>query len=200
MPFRSKCRVHACQDMTLAVILFCIGRLAFPPTIAYAAGSEGWGIWGTLGRIFNVLVVVVVLVYALRRPLSDFFDRRRKEIQREIEAAKLACREAEGKLAEMEKRMTGLDAELKELQEKAMQEAEEERNRILTQAEKEAGALIEGACREAEALLRAGRMELREYTAQLAVELAAEKICSSMDSATQQRLVENFSRQLNKLS
>ena len=60
--------------------------------------------------------------------------------------------------------------------------------------------MIEGAFREAEALLRAGRMELREYTAQLAVELAAEKICSSMDSATQQRLVENFSRQLNKLS
>ncbi len=178
----------------------CFLSLAFPELTAYASESEGWGIWGTVGKVFNLSLVVGILVYALRKPLCDYFESRRQSIRQEIDDARRAREEAERKLAEMEKRMASLDAELQELESRAAAEASEERSRIVAQADKDAAQLLENARKEADSLLRAGQMELRAYAAQLAVELAAEKIRAGLDGPGQQRLVENFTTQLTKLS
>lgn len=185
----------------LLLLMLCLSLL-FPGHIASASESAegGWGMWETVGKVFNLALVVGVLVYFLKKPFCDFFENQRIGIRKEIEEARAAKEEAESKLAEMEKRMAGLSAELEEVHTMAQKEAGEERDRILAQAEKDAATILDTTRKEADALVRAGRMELKEYAAQLAVDLAAEKIIAGMDSNLQNRMVDRFADKLKTLS
>jgi F-type H+-transporting ATPase subunit b len=176
-----------------------ITSLWFPPAAAASEGTAGWGVWETVGRFFNLGVVIAVLVYALRKPLSQFFEERRLNIRRSLEEAQQAKMAAEARLAEMQTRMAGLDLELQQIKEKALREAEEERTRASLLADQESERIIAAARREADALVKAATIELRQEAAKLAVQLAENKIHAEMGSEIDDRMVESFVRQLGKV-
>ncbi len=163
-----------------------------PGVAAAAAEGEGWGWWETIGRWFNLALLFGVIIYAARIPAREYFARRRQEIQREILEARQAREDAERRLAEIEARMNNLDVELEKLRQQADQEAAAERERILEQARRDAEKIRASAGREIEGIGRTVRKQLREYAAELAVELAEDRIRSKMGEPEQRRLAEKF--------
>lgn len=197
MKIRKTC--HTAVSPSLIAFLFgllCLMLCAPTSAMASESGATGWGVWEIIGKFFNLGVVVATLIYVLRKPLAQFFDERRWNIRRSLEEAEQARIAAETKLAEMEKRMAGLDLELKQIKEEAVRNAEEESRRSAQLAEQESERIIGIAKREADALVRAATMQLREEASRLAVELAEKKIQSEMGSGVDDRLVQKFIQQL----
>ena len=188
------------QETIVAIAFLGLIKLlhVMPVFASEGEASTGWGIWETIGRIFNLALVVAVLVYVLRKPIGLFFDERRQSIRSSLENALRAKNEAESKLAEMQQRMSSLDEELQTIQRKAQLEIEEERKRSLMLAEQESERIISVARREAESLVRAATLELRSEAARLAVELAEKRIKSEMSPEVEGRLIKNFVEHLEK--
>lgn len=158
------------------------------------AGSAepGWGWMEGLGRFFNLLVLFGLIYYFAREPVKQFFRDRRLGIQAEIQEARRISQEAESKLAEIEQKMSTLDRELASLREEAEGEAALERRRILEEAERDAEKILAAGRREVDGLTRLARKQLKEYAAQLAVELAAGQIRKEMSEQDETRVVERF--------
>jgi len=178
------------------VSLLLAGIIALPETAFAAEGGNPWGVWFDLGRIFNVLLVVGVLVWIARKPLSNFFSSRSHAIREELAEAQKARQEAEGKLAEIESRMSRLDDELKEIASTAEKEAQDEYQRLLAVAEEDAQKIVERSRQEIEGMTRTAQLELKQHAAELSVQLAEERIRSEITDADRERL---FSRFVNKL-
>jgi len=168
------------------------------PQVLFAAEESGgrWGIWLTIGRVFNLGLVIAVLVWALRKPLSAFFAGRSQAIREQLEEAQKARAEAEAKLAEAGERMTRVEDELRELKRTAEAEAQEEYERLLATAERDAGKILDRARQEIEGMTRAARLELKAHAASLAVQIAEERIRSEITPEDRERLFGSFVTEL----
>ena len=159
-----------------AALLLLAGFAAFPETAFAAEEGEPWGIWLSLGRVFNLLLVVGVLIWVARKPLSNFFANRSESIREQLAEAQKARADAEARLAEVQSRMSRLDDELKEIANTAEKEAQDEYQKLLVQAEQDAEKIVERSRQEIEGMTRAAQQELRLHAAELSVRLAEEKI------------------------
>jgi F-type H+-transporting ATPase subunit b len=191
---RARCR----GALSAAGLVWSIASLGHPPVVWASEEGGKWGIWETVGRFFNLGLVVAVLVYALRKPMGQFLEERRQNIRKSLQEAEQARIAAEAKLAEMETRMSALDAEMDGIRQKAAQDADEERRRSTAQAEEEAERIVAVARREADSLVRSAGLELRQEAARLAVQLAEGKIRAQLGTEEDSRLIDHFAGQLNK--
>jgi F-type H+-transporting ATPase subunit b len=178
-------------------VLLLMSGSGVVPAIAFAA-EEGnkWGPWLEIGKVLNLLLVAAVLVWALRKPLSNFFASRSQTIRDQLAEAQKARLEAEAKLAEIGSRMSRLDDEIHEIKLTAEREAKEEYQRLLTAAEQDADKIVERSRQEINGITRAAQQELKIHVAELSVQMAEEKIRGEITDADRGRI---FSRFVTKL-
>ena len=162
------------------------------PLLAAEEGHGGWG-WGeTVGRWINLLILFGGLAYFLREPARQFFSNRKAELQKQLRRAEEARQEAEAKLAEAEERMKRLDSELDAIRRQAREEAEREKERVREQAEEEVKRILSVARREIHNLGRSVRQDLKDYAAEIAVQMARDRLRDRMDSESDSILTELF--------
>jgi ATP synthase F0 subunit b len=183
---------------TLIARLFCFPLLLMTGTIALSdtalAAEEGgkWGVWLEVGKVFNLLLVAAVLVWAVRKPLSNFFASRTQAIRDQLAEAQKARMDAEAKLAEMGSRMSRLDDEIREIKAVADKESKEEYQRLLTAAEQDAEKIIERSRQEIEGITRAAQQELRIHVAELSVKMAEARIRGEITDGDRSRIFSQF--------
>jgi F-type H+-transporting ATPase subunit b len=148
----------------------------------------------------NFLILAGVLGWMIAKNAPAFFRSRTEEIQRGItEAAKLK-QDAEARAAKMEVRMASLQREIGHLRaesaaeiakgaELIRQESEHHMVRVQAQGEQEIASVLKHA-----------EKELKAYSAQLAVQLAGQRIEQRMSMNTQEALIDGFLRQLARKS
>jgi F-type H+-transporting ATPase subunit b len=123
--------------------------------------------------LINFAMVAGVVIWAAKKNLPGMFRRR---------------------TADIESRLSRLDAEIGSMRTAAEKEAVAEELRIKAAAEEDARRIVESAEQEIAAATKAARRELTAYAADLAVTLATRQI--HVDSATDQALVRNFAKGL----
>lgn len=156
-----------------------------------AAGVPDW-----VPRIVNLALVLGFLYFVLRKPMATFFETRRQAILADLEKAKREKEAAEAKLAEVEARLSRLDAEQQEIRAEAEREAEAEHARVAIRAQEEAGKISETAVREIDGALKAARADLQRFAAEKAVEVAESMIRAEMNEDDRSRLVDQYAEQL----
>lgn len=156
------------------------------------AEHHGGSPWDVAFKWVNFLVLFGGLGWMLRAPMMNFLESRRQEIAEGLAKAAEARADADRKLAEVETRLTGLDQEIRQLKEQALQQAEEERLHILEMARQEAKKILEMASVEIDGMRKAARQELKAHVAELAVRLAEERLKSSIGPVEHKKIVERF--------
>jgi F-type H+-transporting ATPase subunit b len=144
--------------------------------------------------LFNFAVIAGTIVYLSKKRLPGVFRARTASIQKALQEARQATEEANRRLAEIETRLSRLDAEIGGMRAAAEKEAVAEEARIKAAAEEDARKIVESAEQEIAAAAKLARRELTAYAANLAVSLAAKQI--KVDTATDQGLVREFAREL----
>jgi len=171
-----------------------------PLVLLLAGGGEGaatflglpYPFWQTL----NFVAFVALLVWLLRKPLSQFFGNRRREVAEALRKAEEDRARAEGVAKEIGERLARIEAEIEELRLHAREQAAAEEKEIAARAAEEAERVATRTIGELDARVRTARNELTAYAADLAVEIARELVTKNVTPADEKRLVADGVRDL----
>ena len=157
------------------------------------------GIWPPIARLFNFAVLVGGLIYLLRSPLAQHLASRTQQIRGGLEAARETTATATAQLAEIDRRLQTLPAELEALRVKGVEEIAAEERRIQAKAEAERKRLVEEMQRDVDLRVRVARKALAEHAADLAVGLAADRVRQTITDADQARLIDRYAAEVKDI-
>ncbi len=146
----------------------------------------------------NFILLAVLLVYMIRKQAAPLLNARSEEIKRGLEAGEKAQEEARQRAARVEAKIANLDREIASLKETAKADLERESLRIRREAEAEIARIERHTAVEIVSLGKQARLELHQYAAGLALDLAEQKIRARMSPDAQATLVGNFGNSLTK--
>jgi F-type H+-transporting ATPase subunit b len=157
------------------------------------AGLEIWK-WA------NFAVLAGIIVWAVNKNAGPFFDGRTRQIKKNLIEADDLRQQAEGRAADVDRRLSNLEAEIADLRGRSAREAEAESERLSRATAAEIAKLQAQAEQEIDGAGKAARLELKRYSAELAIGLAEQKIRARLTPETQDALVGGFVRQLEPSS
>ena len=149
-----------------------------------------------VAKAVNFTILVAVLVYFLRAPLAAYLGGRIAKVREDLVTAAQTRETAVQQLAEIDAKLAALPAELEALKQRGAEDLVAERARIEQDAQVERQRLLEQTQREIDMRLRVAKRELLEVAAGLAVNVASERIRTSITADDQTRLVERYASQL----
>ena len=164
--------------------------------LAAAEEGEHEGILPTIARLFNFAILAGVLVYFLRAPIQRYLQTRSEQIRHDLVTAAEMCRAATEQLQQIETQLASLPAELEALKVRGAEDIAAEEARIAETAKAERARLLDQTRREIEMRLRIARRELTEHAAQLAVQVAEQRITRAITPEDQLRLVDRYTAQV----
>lgn len=141
--------------------------------------------WQTL----NLAAFVGLLVWLLRRPISQFFGNRGKDVAESLRKAEAEKSRAEALAAEIAERLARIEVEIEGLRTHAREQAEAEEKEISARALEEAERVAARSRAELDARVRSARNELTAYAADLAVEIARDLVTRNVTPEDEKRLV-----------
>jgi F-type H+-transporting ATPase subunit b len=152
----------------------------------------------TGAKVVNFAILAGALVYFLRAPIAAYLASRETQIRQDLVTASELRAAANAQLVDIERKLQSLPAELEQLRRQGAADVAAEKQRIADAAAVERERLIEQTRREIEMRLRIARRELTEHAAQLAINIAGERIKRSITPDDQLRLVDRYTAQLRE--
>lgn len=168
----------------------------------HAAPFKLWGKWVIPGwvvellRWSNFVILFGILGYLLRQPMRQFFAERGRAIVEGIARGRRAREEAAARLRDIEGRLVGLDAEIAQLRQAAMNEAQADHQHLRERARAEAEKIRVMAEQEIASLVKQARAELRNFAAALAVQLAEQRIRARLTPERQEALLRRYAQEI----
>lgn len=151
-----------------------------------------------VARLLNFALLVGVLVYFLKSPIAAHLASRVTQIRHDLVTAAELKQAASAQLAEIQQKMAALPGELVALRKQGADDVKAERERIARAAETERVRLLDQTRREIDMRLRVAKRELTEHAAQLAVQVAEQRIKRTITPDDQIRLVDRYASQLKE--
>ena len=145
-------------------------------------------LWGWI----NFILLVGGLGYILKKNAGPYFAQRSQQIRKGIVDADRARAEADAKVAEVDRRLANLAAEIESLRREAHEQGRAEAHRIRLEAAAEMAKIQTRTVEEIAAVGKAARLDLRRYSAGLALGLAETKIAARLSPQVQDGLVNSF--------
>jgi F-type H+-transporting ATPase subunit b len=174
------------RRLLLVAILVCVPLAA--QESSGAEPSEPSAVW----KWANFAILAVGLGYLMAKNLPPFFRSRTGEIQKGIAEAQQMKLEAEKRAAEMTEKLKALGADVENFRANTAVEMKEEAERIRRDTVAQMQRLENQAAAEIESAAKTARRELKEYAAELALELAEKNIRARLDGPTEAALVDGF--------
>jgi F-type H+-transporting ATPase subunit b len=173
--------------------------LLFTVAVAHAAEEGGSAATETATEIFkwiNFAIVVGLVVWVFGKLLPPKFRKNAENIASAITKATAAKAAADAQLREAETKLANLEKEVAELRASAEREstAETQRIRALTQSDSQKIGVAAKA--EIAAAERAARLELKALAARLAVDGAESLLTKQLTPQAQESLISNFVKSL----
>jgi F-type H+-transporting ATPase subunit b len=149
-----------------------------------------------VGAIAFAILFVFMWKWVLPR-VNAILEQRTDKIQSELEKAEAARREADAELARYREQLANAREEANRIIEEGHRTAEQLRTALQARAEQEAQATVARATEEIRAERDRVLRELSAQVGQIAVELAGRVVEKELDKTTQQRLVDEFIKQVS---
>ncbi len=146
----------------------------------------------------NFAILAVLLYWFVSKNAPAFFRARTAEIQKGIAEASQLRAEADARAASMETRMAALQSEIEQVRAESAAIMANEAERLRQETEKSLVRVMAHGQQEIEAATKHAQKDLRAYSAQLAIQLATERIRQRMSGGAQDRLFDQFVHQLDK--
>ncbi len=162
------------------------------------AGAEHGGLSGLLWPVANFIVLVGALYYFLGTPFTEYLGGRSSQIRKDLLDAAELNRTATAQLADIDRKMKALPAELEALRTRGAQEIAAEEERIASAAAADRTRLLTQTRREIEVRLQTAQRELSDHAAELALNLARQRLAREMTPADHTRLVDRYVDQVKE--
>ena len=162
-----------------------------------AHGSEH-PVRDVVAKLFNFAILVGALTYFLKTPIAGYLAGRSAQIRQDLVTAAELRKTASAQLEQIQQKLNALPAELDALKARGEEDVRAEKVRMAQLAAAERERLIAQTRREIDMRLRLARRDLTEYAAQLAVNVAQDRIARTITPEDQLRLVDRYASQLQE--
>jgi F-type H+-transporting ATPase subunit b len=166
-----------------------------PASQSDEAGEGGSWIWW---KWANFAILAVGLGYLIGKNVPPLFRKQSDEIQNALAEAAKVKQDAALYATDVETRLANLQKEIEALRQSAHADMTAESERMRRETEHHLERVQEQAVQEIALMTRAAKDELRKYAAQLAIDLAEQRIRALMTPATEDKLVKGFLRDLHQ--
>lgn len=181
----------------MALLLAAGSAAAEPEPAGEDQGHGGDSL--TLWKVANFVLLAGGLGYLIHKKGGAFFGARTRQIRQGIEDAARLKAEAEARVAEIDRRLASLEAEVEDLRANACQETAAEGERVRARIRQDVVKVHSQAEQEAASAAQAARRELRRYAAELAVRLAEQRVRAALSPEVEDRLVASAIRELGRV-
>ncbi len=147
-------------------------------------------------RWVNFLILFGGLGYLLKKPATEFFETRRRDISEGLNRAKTAQAEAQARMDEIEQRLGKLSTEMASLRVQAEKDSAVERERIVADAKGEVGRIVEQSRQEIERVARSIERDIKENLADKVIDRAGQTLRTEMTQDDHKRVVVRFIKNL----
>jgi F-type H+-transporting ATPase subunit b len=176
---------------TLIVMLIAVGARA-----AEEGGNAATEHATEIFKWINFAIVAGVIVWVFGKLLPPVFRKRAEAVSSAITSATSAKAAADAQLREAESRLANLQKEVTELRAYAEREAAAEAERLRAATQGDTQKIAAAAKAEIEATERAARLELKALAANLAVDGAESLLAKQLTPKAQESLISNFVKSL----
>lgn len=163
-----------------------------------AAGGEASGS-GFIWKVVNFAVLFGALIFFLRKPVGAMLTKKTEVVRDILDDARREREKAESKLADAQARAAALEIEAGRLKAQALAEGQAATEKIKALSAQEAERIRTLATQEVAIRLQAGIRELKEYTTELAADLAEDRIQKRLTGADQASLIDRSIERLKNI-
>lgn len=173
--------------LSLPIILLLAGA-------AHAAeeGASPWTMSKQLWRVINTIALLALLVYFLKKPLVSFFSERKANIARDLQDAKEQRARAEALIKEYQRKIAEMEKELDKMRAELAKSAESEKEKVVANAGRMAASIIEAARITADQEVRKAKTALKNDAVALAMGMAESLIRDKITDEDRQRITEDY--------
>lgn len=164
------------------------------PSLAGEGHEPRWGDFAW--RIVNLVLFCGILWYFTGNLIRRFFRNRKQTIQDTLDGLEQRREEAKAKLAEIEQRIAGLEAERKAILDESQEQAQRLKKGIVADAQRQAEQILEQARRSAENEGRAMLDQVRATAANEIIEAASRALRGQLTEKDHEKLI---AQSLNKV-
>ena len=143
-------------------------------------------------------MLLLVLNKYLRPPFTEYLNSRSSQVRKDLVDAAELNRTATAQLADVDRKMQALPAELDALKVRGAQEIAAEEERIAAAAAADRARLLTQTRREIDVRLQTAQRELSDHAANLALGLATARLSNEMTPADHIRLVDRYVDQVKE--
>ena len=147
-----------------------------------------FGIPGWILKLVNMFLFAGLLFWLLRGPVSKAFAARSEEVRRAAAEARERREKADRLAADIQARLTQIQAEVAMIRERAEADGERQRRELIAAAEAEAAKILQSARNEVDNRLKLARKELTEYAGELAASQAETILRNNITPEDQRKL------------
>ncbi len=158
-----------------------------------------FGIPGWILKIVNMVLFIGFLVWFAGGPVKTALANRSEEIRRAAAEARERRAKADSLAADIQKRLSQIEADVKSIHDRAEQEGERQKRELIAAAEAEAQKILAAARNEVDNRLKHARHELTEYAGELASNRAEAILRESITNADQQKLFNDSLREVGEV-
>ncbi|MDE5853666.1 MAG: F0F1 ATP synthase subunit B [Ruminococcus sp.] len=148
--------------------------------------------WSIFWAVLNILILFILLRIFLFKPINKMLDDRTQSIQKDIDDAENAKREAEELRQQYANSINEAKEEAGNILRKAHDEAEAERAEIIRKSHEEADEIVNAAGETIENERKRVIQQAHSQIADLAIEAASKVVCANLDDEKNRKLVDNF--------
>ena len=180
----------------LLILLLVLPALMFATGAEEDHSSDPMAFWG---KVINFVILFGGLGLLLAKPLRRYLGKRGEGISRTIRDTRESRDKAEARLQETHKRLEDLTGEIARIQKEAESQGQQGKTNILERAREDSERLKKLAQEEMGLISKSLTRELREYTADLAIEKAQERLQKSLTPERQALLIDHSIESLERL-
>ena len=159
-------------------------------------GLDAQTLFDTCITLIAMLVLFILLSYLLFNPARKLIEKRKAFIKDQLDEASEAKESALAMKEEYDNKLAKVDEESEEMLAEARKKAKARETEIISDADAEAHRIITRAEKEASLEKDKVRDEIKQEIVQVATQMAGKFVESSMDEATQDKLVDETLKEM----
>lgn len=148
--------------------------------------------WTLIAQVVNFLLLVGVVSWFGYKPVMNMIEERRNRIAKDLESAEAAKTEAVKVKRDYERQLLDARGEAQVIIDKANKAAKEVYDQMLAQAREEQEHIVKSAKEQIEREKVNALLEVRAEVVSLSMQLAGKVIDQKLDSAADQKLINEF--------
>lgn len=150
-------------------------------------------------QLLNTVILCLGLGFILYKPVLNFLALRKEKIATQLSKAEAELVQANKFKAEYEQKLKSIEAERSQILDEARNRAKENEKQIISEAKKEAETLKNRAMIDIQREQEKAKDEIRKQIIEVSSLMTSRFIASSMDEATQNKLVDEVISDLGEV-